>query len=569
MSNGKTPKEIETNTYFFKKYTDNNLDRNSFEFSNEFVLKDFLNKESGYSKTELNPIYNYHTLFFLAGNNDFNSIIKFKKILGTNILNQSLTDNLLEFKDRTFEINGKKIYTYKEWNALMTAIYNKNTINNNISFILTVINLLFNGEIDNLNKIIDLKRLSGSSNLSLLCKIEGRDDFSKGKINTFNFLNFVSNNTTPFHTIVINGLKELSGLDGFIEDNLKINQQNTEENKTIKIKFITNNPFLFLMKTIIDNIKKVNIQIDQVDDWGMTPLYFMCYYYANKFQEKQKDLHKLKANFLLKLISKMIKAGANMFVDTFIKSSKFLGWSNNKKIAEYLDIPRPYDLIVAGVNYRYENLNNATLGNDKQYLFEIIKNTRNMNNINNNSKYKTLTMNIKLNFKERADAAVKRAEAARKQATEAEAKAKAEAEKAQAALPEGAEHVAVQAAVQAAQKAAQKAAEYSPKAAEAAEKTAEAAEAAKKTEKAPEAREAVHNAENFASLAEEFAQTAKTEARKAIHQANIVKRLIQQQQPPRLTPPPPPPVPPSSQGGGSKKKVLKNNSKKNKVKKNK
>jgi hypothetical protein len=234
MSNGKTPKEIETNTYFFKEYTEKKLfiqSGNGFNFSDNFNLIEFLNKEKSYG-FNTNPIYNYHTLFFLAGNNDYNSIIKFKNI--TSIPNQSLTDNLLEFKDRTFEINGKKIYTFKEWNALMTAIYNKNTINNNISFILTVINLLFNGEIDNLNKIIDLKRLSGSSNLSLLCKIEGRDDFSKGKINTFNFLNFVSNNTTPFHTIVINGLKELSGLDGFIEDNLKINQQNTEENNLDK-----------------------------------------------------------------------------------------------------------------------------------------------------------------------------------------------------------------------------------------------------------------------------------------------------------------------------------------------
>jgi hypothetical protein len=41
------------------------------------------------------------------------------------------------------------------------------------------------------------------------------------------------------------------------------------------------------MKIIIDNIKKVNIQIDQVDDWGMTPLYFMCYYYANFFKKKK------------------------------------------------------------------------------------------------------------------------------------------------------------------------------------------------------------------------------------------------------------------------------------------
>jgi hypothetical protein len=120
----------------------------------------------------------------------------------------------------------------------MTAIYNKNIVkdDNNKSFILTVINLLFNGEIEELDDIKDLKRLSGSSNLSLLCNIKDRKLYDSKKKETFNFLNFVSNNTTPFHTIVINGLKELSVLNEFTEDNLKINN-NDNDNVKMKKKF--------------------------------------------------------------------------------------------------------------------------------------------------------------------------------------------------------------------------------------------------------------------------------------------------------------------------------------------
>jgi hypothetical protein len=395
--NGDDVRELTTQSYFSKIF----FNEVNFVFNSNINIKDFF-----FFKSTIGDD-NYHLLFVLAGYHDWKNIIRFKYInaylndnnanfvniqdnnfkLGNRVL---LTDSYLEKNNKT--IRG--IIINKEWNALMTSLYNYK-INRECDFVYTIINLLFdlkykqqqqqnpqqqqqnpqqqqqnpqqqqnqqqsNPSTDMLdtNKI-EYLRLSGSSNLSLVCKHPDGIGFGiEGKIKV------ESKNTTPFHIIVAKGLKELTN----------------NEIKENYIDYISNNkinaPFLLLMQLIIENIKKVNVQIDQVDDWGMTPLYFMCFYYANVFINDND-----KRKFLLNLISIMIKNGANMFVDTFISSSKFLEWNKNNKLNKNEFKQRPYDLIVAGVQKIYKN---NDLSNVDDILFEIINDTRNMNNISNN-----------------------------------------------------------------------------------------------------------------------------------------------------------------------------------------
>jgi hypothetical protein len=375
---------LSTNSNFFDVY--NSSADKKFVFDEDFNIEKYL------TITSLTGTDNYHTLFILALNNDWKNIIRFKFInLYGNISNISeqnknfvignrllLTDHLLQKKKESKEIY--KSYILREWNALMAALYyfkiNLNLINQEfyqkVNFVFTIINLLFdlnktnnnpdiNPDINIIDNNFKLLRLYGSSNLSLTCKLPEKLTYL-GQLQTMN--------TTPFHMIVIKAIDEIRNY----YDNISIDY-----------------PYLYLLKIILDNIKKVNIEINEMDDWGITPIYLLCYTYAYDYSEPN---DKEKRELLLKLINKMIINGANPFIDTFISSKKYLNWNKNGKLSSKF-LQRPFDLILERINIRLRSGENPSRNDEEIKLILEFKKTL-TNNMNKILENKGNSENIKI-----------------------------------------------------------------------------------------------------------------------------------------------------------------------------
>jgi hypothetical protein len=332
---------INSDSYFWDLYSKKNSNyRNNFnlQFSNDFILNNFLKEKENSSKFLGIGEYNSNrfTLPMLASFLDYQDIISFKTV--------ELTDYILMKKDKDYKIE-KKVTCKKHFNAIMCCLYNNEEFDNNkINFIKTIFSLIFNVNKNNINNpdILNMKRLNNSSDLSLLCNYP------------YTFKIFLSDNATPIHIIVVKAMEEMDNLKE--NDFLLINNEIILYNKICeyidtndkKLSIVIDCPYNFILFTIISNIKKVNIDVNAQDDWGITIFYILAYYYNSFFNKREfgKALYIL-MNYLFILMDEL----GNMFGKTLIKTratifNKYNSKMNNSIEKKFIDYTTPFLLLV-------------------------------------------------------------------------------------------------------------------------------------------------------------------------------------------------------------------------------
>jgi hypothetical protein len=336
---------INSKSYFWELYYKDKVYRNNFNLQfYDFNLDNFLKEKENSSKFLGIGEYNSNrfTLPMLASFLDYQDIISFKTV--------ELTDYILMKKDKDYKIE-KKVSCKKHFNAIMCCLYNNEEFDNNnnkINFIKTIFSLIFNMEQEYIDKpdILNMKRLNNSSDLSLLCNYPST------------FKVFSTNNTTPIHIIVLKAMEEMVKLDEndfFLFNNEQrilynnifeyINTNINTNNKNLSI--VIDCPYNFILFTIISNIKKVNIDVNAQDDWGITIFYILAYYYNSFFNKREfgKALYIL-MNYLFILMDEL----GNMFGKTLIETratifNKYNSKMNNS-IKNFIDYTTPFLLLV-------------------------------------------------------------------------------------------------------------------------------------------------------------------------------------------------------------------------------